>query len=178
MSETRNEIVNINGKPFVDKEQLTVAQDVHEPVDVADIRIKENLRILKKNAETNDGLSFEQLYLEQQSAIIKELGSIEIVAAKYPQYTQIHSALHMHQRKNRPILPTEIENIVNENEWAPTENKWRLLLCHLKEQGEQMIIFCSDTCLKTLADSSRWHADGTFKSAVSGFHLVYISYTE
>ncbi len=56
MSETRNELFNINGKPFVDKGQLIVT---HEPVDVADIRIKEDLRILKKNAETNDGLSLD-----------------------------------------------------------------------------------------------------------------------
>ncbi len=47
-------------------------------------------------------------------------------------------------------------------------------MCNYKENDNQMIIFASDNCLKALVQSSRWHADGTFKCAVMDFQQVYI----
>jgi hypothetical protein len=85
----------------------------------------------------------------------------------------MHSALHNHQKQNRPLLPTTIVDIVIENEWAQTKTKDRFL-CNYKENDNQMIIFASDNCLKALAESSRWHANGTFKCAVKDFQQVYI----
>jgi hypothetical protein len=50
----------------------------------------------------------------------------------------------------------------------------RFLLTHLKTGNENVLIFCSDIQLRILANSKRWHSDGTFDCAPEMFYQLYI----
>ncbi len=85
--------------------------------------------------------------MAQKTEVIKEISSLAIVAEKFLQYTQIHTALYNQQRKNRPSIPLAIEEPVFDNEWAETESHDRYLLENIKEYENQMIVFVSDNSL-------------------------------
>jgi hypothetical protein len=85
INKTQNGLVNVNGKQFVNKKQIFTTH-LHELVDEDEIIVKRHVEALKKKAESANGKSMETIYFEQQSEIIKEIGSLAIVAQKFPQY--------------------------------------------------------------------------------------------
>jgi hypothetical protein len=72
--------------------------------------------------------------------------------------------------KTLQTLPKLVSELKINDEYMLTEVGNRFLLSQTKikngSNDEHVLIFCSDVGLKILAESKRWHADGTFDTAV------------
>ena len=76
--------------------------------------------------------------------------------------------------KNLPKLPSSIDEIKIEGEWAQTSNKERFLITDSRNEKDRSIVFSSKTGLEILSASKRWHADGTFETSTKFFYQFYI----
>jgi len=59
-------------------------------------------------------------------------------------------------------------------EFTVTEEGKRFLLRDIKENGQRIIIFCSDWGIETMCKAKRLHSDGTFKTSANFFYQLYI----
>jgi hypothetical protein len=98
----------------------------------------------------------------------------------FPQLYSTCQKLYYARKKTIPPLPKTIGDITINDEWSKTQHGERLLLKHITQDKKQFIILVTDHGLKRLANSLRWHMDGTFSTAMKGFQQQYIihAYTE
>jgi hypothetical protein len=82
-------------------------------------------KILKSTIGKENSKSGAELYKEEQSKLIKELGDMELVAKSLPQLAEISSGLYKHKSKFVPPVPKSIDNIKIEGEYKLCEDKVR-----------------------------------------------------
>ena len=126
---------------------------------------------MKSRFENGNSKSVAELYKEEQSKLIEELGDMELVAKSLPQLTEISSGLYKHKSKFVPPVPKSIDKIKIEGEYEMCEDKVRKFVLF---QSLQMIIFVSVIGLKILSACNRWHDDGTFSVVPDGFYQLYV----
>ncbi len=93
---------------------------------------------------------------------------MDVVARNLPQIDTIVGGLY--KRKKFPPLPKLVSELNEEGDYGLIECGNRFLLSQTKIRNggydEHVLIFCADVGLKILAESKRWHCDGTFDTAV------------
>ncbi len=94
------------------------------------------------------------MYQEEQSKVVSQMGSLELVAEVIPQLQEIQSTLTKHKRKLMPVIPETIEEIIIIDEWSKCLDGSRFLAYHQKKSVDpnkpNMIIFTSENFLKQL----------------------------
>ena len=124
---------------------------------------------LKKIAE-NEPTPLQHAFQIEQANFARQVGDVDTVASLFPQYETVASGLYKRKNKNFPPLPNLVSELSIDGDFKLTECGNRFLLTQTKinnnGKDEHVLIFCSDIGLKVLAESKRWHSDGTFDTAV------------
>ena len=155
----------------------------HEKVEDIDVDVRDCLTRLKIRVQS-DPRPVPELFQEEQSAFARKIGEVGIVAAKFPQFTEVQSGLYKNRSKIFPTLPKKVQDLILEGDYLMTEAGQRFLLSHAthrntrQKNDETSVIYCSDIGLSILASSKWWFSDGTFDTAVDfqedGFEQFYI----
>ena len=169
-----DDITKINGKKiFIDNlNELFVkssALNNHDGLTDADLIGEEFTKNLKSRVSKEPNLSIQEIYQEEQSQLIKKVKDLKLVANALPQYYQVQSGLYKHKNKSIPLIPKTRRELVIEGEWSLCEDESRFLL----QYDEDIVIFCSDNGLKSLSETNRWQADGTFSTAPPEWYQFY-----
>ena len=178
-----NEVIKINGKIIQEYTSEMIKgshKDGHTALDRSEI-FKIYFRATMKDAVVRQpDKPVAQVYQEEQSKIVSQMNSMDLVVEVMPQLQDIQSGLTKHKRKLAPVIPENIEQIKIVDEWSTCLDGSRFLEYHQKKSDDPskpiMIIFTSDQCLKILSKSEKWQSDGTFQVVPKpkGFYQLYI----
>jgi hypothetical protein len=82
-----------------------------------------------------------------------------------------------HQRQRlRPAEPQSSADLLIPDDWKTTgDDQQHRFLLHDNHgvHADRMLVFATDEQLRTLADATVWHMDGTFSSCPAIFHQLY-----
>ena len=94
-----------------------------------------------------------QLYQNEHSNFVHQLGDMKIVVESVPQLASFGSGMQKSRQKVLPPIPKSIKDIVITEEWAKCDDKKRrFLLFH----SSNMLIFASDLELEVLSKCKHW----------------------
>ena len=126
----------------------------------------------KKRAQ-KEQLPLQQIYRQEMVAALTDLKQPELVARKVPKFENKKNGFLASRRKDIPKLPDSLPAIkIDKDRYRLTAYKTRFLLFDTNDE-DRIIAHVSSTQLEILSKASRWHMDGTFKSAPSLFYQNY-----
>jgi hypothetical protein len=117
-------ICKVNGKLILNQD-LALSHSKHVAFKDEEIIGMNFVKILKSRIEKENSKSAAELYKEEQSKLIEELGDMELVAKSLPQLVEISSGLYKHKSKFVPLVPKTIDKIKIEGEYKMCEDKVR-----------------------------------------------------
>ena len=115
-----------------------------------------------------------QLYEKAWSKFAEnEEVDFEEFAKSSSQFDNIRRGLGKIRRKNTPKLPSSLVEIDLDGQYINTIDRKRFLLFDTRGT-ERIIAYSSQRQMMMLAQSTRWHVDGTFKASPSIFGQLYL----
>ena len=91
----------------------------------------------------------------------------------WPKDSSVKRAIQRQRRKVLPPIPKSLSELVIETQWQTNSRGEQWLLVDRVNDGDRMIIFCTERCLQYLCNSSVWYGDGTFSVAPTFFYQLY-----
>ena len=96
-----------------------------------------------------------------------------IVAARFKRFNKLKSTLSKRRAKILPKQPNDLADLDLTDLFKDITHHNLNLLHDNKSQTSRSIILGSQDSIKTLAESTTWHIDGTFKCSPIGFIQLY-----
>ena len=96
-----------------------------------------------------------------------------IIAARFKRFKNLHSTLSKRRARTLPKQPNDLADLDFTTLFKDISPNQLNLLHDNKNQTNRSIILGSQESIKTLAESTTWHVDGTFKCSPIGFIQLY-----
>ena len=150
----------------------------HSAESEIELIFKKRIDNCKKRVK-QEQLSLQQIYRQEMVAALTDHKRPELIARKVPKFENKKNGLIASRRKDIPKLPENLPAIkIDEDRYRLTSYNKRFLLF---DTNDRIITHVSSTQLEILSKASRWHLDGTFKSAPTLFyqnHTIHGWYDE
>ena len=137
-----------------------------------DLIFKKRIDNCKQRAQ-KEQLPLQQIYRQEMVAALTDHKQPELVARNVPKFANKKNGFIASRRKDIPKLPQKLPEIkIDEDRYRLTSYNRRFLLFDTNDE-DRIIAHVSCTQLEIFSKASRWHLDGTFKSAPTLFYQNY-----
>lgn len=89
---------------------------------------------MKERVQKEPG-SVQHIFQQEQSAFTQRVGSVDVAAAKFPQFEDKQSCLYKNRSKQFPPLPKTIDELEIFGKFLLSETGLRFFLSHSKEKN-------------------------------------------
>ena len=97
----------------------------------------------------------------------------DAIAAHFPSFPTIKSALYRIRRQRLPPLPQSRSEVHFHGEWARTYNGSQFLIAEQGGDEDKIIIFTTTDNMRYLSEVERIYMDGTFQTCPSLFYQIF-----
>ena len=104
---------------------------------------------------------------------IPATGNQEKIAAHFPTFPAIKSALYRIRRQSLPPLPQSRSQVHFEGEWTRTHSGAQFLFAEQGNEEYIIIIFTTADNIMNLSNADRIYLDGTFQTCPSLFYQIF-----
>ena len=97
----------------------------------------------------------------------------DAIAAHFPSFPTIESALYRIRRQRLPPLPQSKSEVHFHGEWARTYNGSQFLIAEQGGDEDKIVIFTTTDNMRYLSEVERIYMDGTFQTCPSIFYQIF-----
>ena len=97
----------------------------------------------------------------------------DAIAAHFPSFPTIKSALYRIRRQRLPPIPQSRSEVHFHGEWARTYNGSQFLIAEQGGDEDKIIIFTTTDNMRYLSEVERIYMDGTFQNVPAYYNYSY-----
>jgi hypothetical protein len=143
----------------------------HDPLTDCNVAIIKNIEELKIKVCEDPTLDPKVWYAEIHKELLKIYDARE-VAENWKNYDAIYDQIYYHRHRGGPKLPTKLIDIILSGKYTQTTSGKQFLRYDNEDDTKRELIFASDISLEILANSTKWHVDGTFQTCPKLFYQI------
>ncbi|CAF1005787.1 unnamed protein product, partial [Brachionus calyciflorus] len=150
--------------------KINKIQHYHPPMTQCEIDCLLHFKTVVQVIISDHDVSIADAYNNEYQKLITKY-SCEELAEFWKPFSSVNSNLRYHRNKTKPINAKETKDIVINDVYSKINNE-QFLQFDNNNHSNRILIFMSPIGMKILANSTRWHLDGTFKTCPTHFHQI------